>query len=234
MKKTYRDIWYEQTISPIFLNYSQKYEIMTHKNSSIDFPRQTRTYFFFVRFVSDSIVSKMALLTPYWGLDGLLVLSSLMIGVYMYVTRRFKYWSKRGIKEDPPRPFVGNFADCIFLRKTSSEFMKEMYDKAKGLLGIGFYIFDKPYLMVRDLELLKHIMVKDFNYFADRHATADKVDDRLGYANLFMIKNPSWKPLRTKLTPIFTSGKLKKMFELMLTNADDLGKFLDSMHLGSK
>ncbi|KAF3428420.1 hypothetical protein E2986_06382 [Frieseomelitta varia] len=175
----------------------------------------------------------MALLTPYWGLDGLLVLSSLMIGAYMYVTRKFKYWSKRGIKEDPPRPFVGNFADCIFLRKTNSEFVKEMYDKAKGLLGMGFYIFDKPYFLVRDLELLKHIMVKDFNYFADRHATADKVDDRLGYANLFMIKNPSWKPLRAKLTPIFTSGKLKKMFDLMLTNADDLGKYLDSMHLGS-
>ncbi|KAK1127887.1 hypothetical protein K0M31_003381 [Melipona bicolor] len=174
----------------------------------------------------------MALLTPYWGLDGLLVLSSLMIGAYMFMTRKFKYWSKRGIQEVPPTPFLGNFADCVFLRKTASEFVKEIYDKAKGF-GIGFYIFDKPYFMVRDQELLKHILVKDFNYFADRYATADKVDDRLGYANLFMMKGPSWKILRTKLTPIFTSGKLKKMFDLMLTNAEDLGKVLDSMHLES-
>lgn len=174
----------------------------------------------------------MALLTSHWGLDGLLVLSSLMIGAYMFMTRKFKYWSKRGFQEISPTPFVGNFADCIFMRKSPSEFIKEIYDKAKGL-GIGFYVFDKPYFVVRDKELLKHILVKDFNYFPDRYATADRVDDRLGYANLFLMKSPAWKILRTKLTPIFTSGKLKKMFDLMLTNANDLGKVFDSMHLES-
>lgn len=176
----------------------------------------------------------MALITPYWGLDGLLVISSLMIGAYMYMTRKFKYWSKKGIKELSPTPFVGNFADCILLRKTNSEFIKELYDKAEGLPVIGFYIFDKPNILIRDQELTKHVLVKDFNFFADRYATADKVDDRLGYSNLFIMKNPSWKTLRTKLTPIFTSGKLKKMFELMLMNADDLANFLESMHLEGK
>ncbi|XP_068979721.1 cytochrome P450 6k1-like [Bombus flavifrons] len=173
----------------------------------------------------------MALLTPYWGLDGILILSSLMVAAYLFVTRKFNYWSKRGVKELAPTPFVGNFMDCILSRTSASEFVRDLYNYGEGLPFLGFYIFDKPYLLVRDPELVKHVLVKDFNYFADRYATADKKNDRLGYANVFMMKNPGWRSLRTKLTPIFTSGKLKKMFELMLMVADDLAKHLDSLHL---
>ncbi|XP_050485246.1 cytochrome P450 6k1-like isoform X3 [Bombus huntii] len=173
----------------------------------------------------------MAFLTPYWGLDGILILSSLMVCAYLFVTRKFNYWSKRGVKELAPTPFVGNFMDCILSRTSASEFVRDLYNYGEGLPFLGFYIFDKPYLLVRDPELVKHVLVRDFNYFADRYATADEKNDRLGYANVFMMKNPEWKSLRTKLTPIFTSGKLKKMFELMLVVADDLGKHLDSLHL---
>ncbi|XP_060831919.1 cytochrome P450 6k1-like [Bombus pascuorum] len=173
----------------------------------------------------------MALLTPYWGLDGILIFSSLMVAAYLFVTRKFNYWSKRGVKELPPTPFVGNFMDCLLSRTSASEFVKRLYEHGKGLPFLGFYIFDKPYLLIRDPELVKHVLVKDFEYFADRYASADEENDRLGYANVFMMKNPGWKSLKAKLTPIFTSVKLKKMFELMLVIADDLGRYLDSNHL---
>ncbi|XP_050583562.1 cytochrome P450 6k1-like isoform X2 [Bombus affinis] len=173
----------------------------------------------------------MALLTPYWSLDGILIVSSLMVAAYLFVTRKFNYWSKRGVKELPPTPFVGNFMDCLLSRISAAEFVKDLYKYGEGLPFLGFYIFDKPYLLIRDPELVKHVLVSDFNYFADRHACADEKNDRLGYANLFMMKNPGWKSLRSKLTPIFTVGKLKKMFELMLVVADDLAKYLDSLHL---
>ncbi|XP_068979726.1 cytochrome P450 6k1-like [Bombus flavifrons] len=173
----------------------------------------------------------MALLTPYWGLDGLLILSSLMVAAYLFMTRKFNYWSKRGVKEVPPTPFVGNFMDCLLSRKSASEFVKDLYNYSEGLPFLGFYIFDKPFLLIRDPELVKQVLVKDFNYFADRHATTDRKCDRLGSATMFLMKNPGWKSLRTKLTPIFTTGKLKKMFELMLVIADDLAKHLDSLHL---
>lgn len=176
----------------------------------------------------------MALITPYWGLDGIIVFMSLMATFYLFMTRKFKYWSKRGIQELPPTPFLGNFSDCFMLRKSASEFVKGLYDQSKGLPYMGFYIFDKPYFLARDPELIKHILVKDFNVFADRHASTDEKHDRLGYANVFMMKNPSWKMLRAKLTPIFTTGKLKRMFDLMLVIADDLDKHLESLHLEGK
>ncbi|CAK9831376.1 Cytochrome P450 6k1 [Anthophora retusa] len=171
----------------------------------------------------------MALLTPYWGLDGIIVLMSIMVTAYLYATRKFKYWSKLGIMELTPTPFLGNFTDCLLLKKAPSQFVKSLYDQGKGLPYIGFYIFDKPYFLVRDPEIIKQILVKDFTVFADRYATTDEKNDRLGYANLFMMKNPAWKLLRTKLTPIFTAGKLKRMFELMLLVAKNMEQHIETL-----
>ncbi|XP_060831894.1 cytochrome P450 6k1-like [Bombus pascuorum] len=173
----------------------------------------------------------MALLTPYWGLDGILILSSLMVAAYLFMTRKFNYWLKRGVNELPPTPFVGNFMDCLLFKKSAPQFLQEVHNYGRNLPLLGFYIFDKPYLLIRDPELVKHILVKDFEYFADRYSAADEKHDRLGYANIFMIKNPAWKSLRPKVTPTFTPGKLKQMFDLMLAVADDLGKHLESLHL---
>lgn len=174
----------------------------------------------------------MALLTPYWGLDSLLFFASLIVVAYVYATRKFKYWANKGIMEIAPTPFIGNFTKCFFLKTPPSQFVKDLYDQSKGLPYMGFYVFDKPFFLIRDPELVKHVLVKDFNVFNDRYASPD-VTDRLGYANVFMMKNPGWKILRAKLTPIFTSGKLKKMFDLMLVVADDLDRFLEKQNLGT-
>lgn len=175
----------------------------------------------------------MALITAYWGLDGIITLTSLIIIAYLYMTRKFNYWKKRGVLEVSPTPFFGNFMECMFLKKSPGHFLKELYDQAKGLPYIGFYVLDKPFLLVRDRELIKNILVKDFSYFNDRYGSPDE-NDRLGYANIFFLKNPAWKQLRTKLTPHFTTGKLKKMFELMKECSKNLDTYLESLKLEGK
>lgn len=170
----------------------------------------------------------MAFITAYWGLDGMIILMSLMIIAYLYMTRKFKYWKKRGILEITPTPFFGNFKECLFLKKAPAYFLKEIYEKTKEPY-VGFYVLDKPFLLIRDRELVKNILVKDFGYFSDRYITADP-NDRVGYANLFFMRNPTWKTLRTKL-PLFTSGKMKKMFDLMLVCVKNLDEHLDSLKL---
>lgn len=170
----------------------------------------------------------MALITAYWGLDGIIVLTILMIIAYLYMTRKFKYWKKRGITEIfPPTPFLGNFTKCLLLRKPPAYFLKELYEQAKGLPYIGFYIFDKPFLLICNRELIKNVLVKDFNIFSDRYNNADP-GDRFGGNNLFFLRNPTWKLVRMKLTPFFSSGKLKKMFELMLHCGDNLDEHIES------
>ena len=47
--------------------------------------------------------------------------------------------------------------------------------------------------------------------------------------NLFLLEAERWKPLRLKLSPIFTSSKLKEMFPLVLECARNLEEFLDKV-----
>lgn len=163
----------------------------------------------------------MGLITRYWVFDSVFLLASLIFLGYLYMTRKFKYWKKRGVAEIPPTPFIGNFGPCMTMKRSGGQWIQDMYEWSAGLPYMGYYVFDRPFFLARDPELIKNILVKDFNYFNDRFARASP-HDRIGDANLFLIKNPMWKTVRAKLTPIYTSGRVKKMFELMVDVGDDL------------
>lgn len=47
--------------------------------------------------------------------------------------------------------------------------------------------------------------------------------------HLLNLEPERWRPLRSKLTPMFTSGKLKDMFGLILECADHFEKYLDKL-----
>ncbi|KAL6424943.1 hypothetical protein ACFW04_009350 [Cataglyphis niger] len=160
----------------------------------------------------------------------MIVLIVLVIISYLYMTRKFKYWRKRGVSEISPIPFLGNFKECILKKKSLGCLLQEFHNQAKGQPYVGLFILDKPFLLVRDQELIKNIFVKDFNHFSDRYLTPIK-NDRLSYANLFFIKNPMWKMLRLKMTPFFTPDKLKKMMYLIEECANNVTEYLDLLNL---
>ena len=47
--------------------------------------------------------------------------------------------------------------------------------------------------------------------------------------HLFLLEAERWRPMRMKLSPIFTSGKLKEMFFLTMESAGNLEKYLDEV-----
>nr|NP_001352298.1 cytochrome P450 6k1-like [Trachymyrmex cornetzi] len=175
----------------------------------------------------------MAFITAYWGLDGIIILMTFIITVHLYMTHKFNYWKKRNVLHALPISILGNFKDSLLLKRSPGYLLKDFYDQGKGMPYIGFYILDKPSLLIRDRELITNVLIKDFDYFIDRYSTPN-MTDRLAYSSLFFIKNPAWKILRTKLSPTFTSSKLKKMFELMLVCGDNLDTYLESLKLEDK
>ncbi|KAL7304515.1 hypothetical protein TKK_0003304 [Trichogramma kaykai] len=167
----------------------------------------------------------MALFTQLWSLDVLICVFSLAICAYFYAVRNFSYWKRRGFKEIPPTAVFGNFTECFLAKKPLVHVLNDIYEYAKDEPSVGFYVLDKPYLMVRDPELIKHVLIKDFANFTDRVADSYKTD-YIGRFNLFVLRNPDWKYVRQKISPVFTSGRLKKMFDLMLEIDKDLDQYL--------
>lgn len=94
----------------------------------------------------------------------------------------------------------------------SSELFRKMYAKMKDSKPFfGLYLFFAPAVVVTDLDFIKTILVKDSQYFMDRGIYYNEKDDPIS-AHLFAIDDPKWSILRKKLSPTFTSGKMRMMF----------------------
>ncbi|XP_067006627.2 cytochrome P450 6k1 [Anabrus simplex] len=164
----------------------------------------------------------MALFFESLLLDLGILLLGLLTVCYVYLSRNYNFWAKKGVPFVKPSPIVGNFMDIVLLRKQIGNFWKDIYLQHKDKPCVGVFAFDQPMLMVRDLNLVKSVLVKDFNIFMDRNAQTSEELDPLSYKNLFVLNGQRWRHLRAKLSPTFTSGKMKRMFQLV----DECGKQL--------
>ena len=67
-------------------------------------------------------------------------------------------------------------------------------------------------LLIRDLELVKNILVKDFDHFVDRRPLdLSKKANKYFEGMLMTMTGEKWKSMRAIMSPVFTSGKLKTM-----------------------
>lgn len=142
----------------------------------------------------------------------LLVLAFGSLLLYICVQNRYKYWKNRGIYQIEPAFLLGGVRfDRHFVYR-----IREQYIKAKGQPVYGNYNFLAPMLHVIDLNLVKQILVKDFQYFTSRGALYNAHDDPISEHLFAMDGNQKWKNLRAKLSPTFTTGKMKYMFPTLV------------------
>jgi cytochrome P450 family 6 len=153
--------------------------------------------------------------------------SAVCVCLYIYVTRNFNFWKKLGVPYSKPIPLLGNLKECVLLKVTIAEHFKNLYDEHGNKPYVGIFSFDQPSLLVRDPELVKYILVKDSKVFADHILSVDVKLDPVFGNGLFTLKGQRWRELRVNLTPVFTSGKMKKMFYLVDLCCKDLSDFLD-------
>jgi len=146
--------------------------------------------------------------------------------VYVYFKKLFTYWKKRNIPYVQPIFPFGNFADALFLRKTIGQVHQSIYKKLEGNKYGGIYTFTEPRFMVRDPDVIKNILVKDFSSFHDHGLFRDEELEPLS-GHLFLIGGSRWKNLRAKLTPTFSSGKMKMMFQILVDCGHELGSILE-------
>ncbi|PSN34612.1 hypothetical protein C0J52_20551 [Blattella germanica] len=147
--------------------------------------------------------------------------------IYWYFRVAYSYWKERGVPTLKPIPPFGNFAGAFLPKKNVQDEVRKMYQELKDARMIGLYRFDKPTLLLRDPELIKEVLVKEFDSFYSRGI---KVNEKITplQGNLFSLSGSKWRNLRVKLTPTFTSGKMKMMFPTLVETGKELQKFLQT------
>nr|AVL92866.1 CYP450 [Locusta migratoria] len=158
-----------------------------------------------------------------------LAVSVATVALYVWFWRGYQYWKRRGVPQLQPTFPFGNFGPAVLGQTSYGEVAQELYNKAKGEPFVGVYSVLRPALLVRDPQLIRRVMVADFGAFHDRGVYLD--DEEPVNRQLFFLRGQEWKLRRAKLTPAFTSGRLRFMFQTIAECGDELSAVAERLAL---
>ncbi|OXU20727.1 hypothetical protein TSAR_010092 [Trichomalopsis sarcophagae] len=161
----------------------------------------------------------------------LLVVSAIVLCLSVYYKKKrhsFKDW---GIPQPFEVPYLGSVPRNLWKNYHLSDLMKDMYNFNKEAKYVGMHTFMIPVIIITDIDLVKTVLIKEFDHFADHRELGDAVGDPLLTKNLIAINGDKWRELRQLLSPAFTSSKMKLMFELMSDCADRFAKSFSEQFL---
>lgn len=159
------------------------------------------------------------------NLCSILCAAVIILVTYVFY-RKFTYWPRKGIKQISPSIPFGNFGPIFKQQMSFGQLFGKLYNETTEPV-IGIYAAIRPILIIRDPDIARTILVKDFQYFNSRGLYIDEKNDPMS-ANLVSLKGEKWKNLRAKLTPTFTSGKLKAMFTTIVDCGNSFCEYLDN------
>lgn len=173
----------------------------------------------------------MAVISSCWCTDIPVILATCVLSVIVFFKWKFRYWDVRRVPYVRPSIPFGTMTNPLSPTHSFGELMRIQYEESK-LMGrdyVGLYILWIPTYMPISMDLIRNIMGKDFNYFVDRGFYFNEKDDPLS-AHLFSLEGAKWRKLRAKLTPTFTSGKMKMMFRTVLDCGKQLTEAMEQNH----
>nr|ABN80240.1 cytochrome P450 [Liposcelis bostrychophila] len=168
----------------------------------------------------------MAILTSCWCIDLGIILIGAFIGIYNFYQKKFKHWKKYNIPHSKPKFPFGDLISITTMGENFVLTLDRIYKSFEKEKVGGIWAFFHPILIVRDVEVIKDILVKEFMSFHDRGVPVDEKNDPLS-AHLFSISGSKWRNLRAKLTPTFTSGKMKMMFPILVESGREMISILE-------
>ena len=110
--------------------------------------------------------------------------------------------------------------------------MFNLYKEMKGMgwKHGGIFFLTRPVYFIIEPDYVRNVMSRDFQHFVDRGFYYNEEDDPIS-AHLLAIGGQKWRNLRMKLTPTFTSGKMKMMFPTVVECEDGLEKRIEEESL---
>ena len=135
--------------------------------------------------------------------------------LYFYVWRKFQFFKNHGITYEPGYFPLGSptYLKALIGKIAFLTLPEQFYKKYPNEKVVGYYgPLGKPYLVIRDIDYAKKLLIKDFDHFTDRNLNTKYVHEDVGkyFKNMLtFFEGDQWRSARNMLTPIFTSGKMK-------------------------
>lgn len=150
-----------------------------------------------------------------------LIFSTVALIVYFIKNHwnRYERWEKFGVKHVD-----------IGLRQIPVLLLEKLMKEHGPTVGI---VRDLPVLVTRDLDILKQVLVKDFNNFVNRN---DHMPTKsLIGKGVFFLKDLEWRRIRQLMSPSFSTGKLKRISTHVQEAANRLSQaFVSCAETGSR
>nr|WCC58065.1 cytochrome P450 [Pharsalia antennata] len=146
-----------------------------------------------------------------------------------YIKYCYGYWKRKNVPYLVPRFPFGNSTSLFPKGISIGAVTKSFYDKFKSMghsVG-GIYFGIEPKLVILDPDLIRDILIKDFQNFTDRGVYQSESDPIS--VNIFSQPGTDWRNVRVKLTTVFTSAKMKAMFQTMLDCREGLEEALKEL-----
>uniref|UniRef100_A0A023F7J1 Putative cytochrome n=1 Tax=Triatoma infestans TaxID=30076 RepID=A0A023F7J1_TRIIF len=151
----------------------------------------------------------------------LAILFTIIVYLVHHARKVNQYWKERNIPYVQPYLFIGNTAPILFRTMSNGERVKDICDHFPNEPVVGYYDCMKPSIIIKDADIIEKILIKDFANFVDRGFPVDEKRNPLD-SNLFAMTGKRWKAVRIRLSPIFTTGKLKLMYDAMADCGNEL------------
>ncbi|XP_017796838.1 PREDICTED: cytochrome P450 6B1-like [Habropoda laboriosa] len=156
----------------------------------------------------------------------LYIIVLLLIVIYSYQQYNTDFWKSRGVVGPQPLPFFGNAKDMMFGKISQADYIRKVYNEFPNEKMVGLFLRE-PFLLLRDPEVIKEILIEEFSKFADRGFGIHEKTDPMS-AHLVNLEPERWRPLRTKYIPSFTATKIKDMFPLLLECCKSFEKYFEA------
>ncbi|XP_041966893.1 thromboxane-A synthase isoform X3 [Alosa sapidissima] len=140
----------------------------------------------------------------------------LLLGLlYWYSIYPYSVLERCGVRHPKPMPFFGNL---MLFRQGFLDPLKDLINTYGRVCG--YYLGRKPVIVVADPDMLRQMMVKDFNMFPNRMRV--RFSSKPMSDCLLMLTDDQWKRVRSILTPSFSAAKMKEMVPLIKTCTETL------------
>uniref|UniRef100_A0AC34QE93 Cytochrome P450 n=1 Tax=Panagrolaimus sp. JU765 TaxID=591449 RepID=A0AC34QE93_9BILA len=142
---------------------------------------------------------------------------------YYYLNQHNQYWQRQGIPGPKGNIFFGNLLQVF---KSQHDFDRINTEKFGGTFGT--IMLGTPALITNDLDFIQEVVIKHFDAFPDRLDVASNTKDDIRGNFLTRKKGDDWRRIRHRITPAFTSAKMKRLINVMNLCSKELVENLET------